>query len=648
MPQPTVPSPILDVRGSSRVKNRALNSDTEAQQSGGADKPESPSVRKRPWWYPDDGLVPRAPREVPVKRERDASPSKRAFTPVTSYTSRPPPPTSSTSSQSLSAGRAADATTTVRSASDPAMMSDLDARIQARINARAQVTRSLAQTAFAPVTPKETGLDAIIRAKIRARADSLGSPALGRPARLAAASPSALSSHHRPPRHLGSPQSRGHTSASPVNSGNAAGIAVRSGPAGGAKRSRQQDETQATSRPSQRASLVKILPRVPVPRVSTPLHARSSDKANLPTAPRLSSSLPANSWLGSMSSPADDLSARIAAKIRGRAVKAEARRLSLGTGAQVTTPLAPAIDPLTAKINAKIQARAQEQAERRLGQGFQSSQTLITESGSPAARLSESGMRSTQGPSPASGPAVIGARKAKADSAKTSNPKKRKSLKANNIKTEQVSAWAPPPGTLGLQGLAPGPSGSRDASPISPHMASPVSSRSGSGPDMPRRSQILSDSESSDSSPFFSPQSHHSRLSLSEQVSHTSTASVSDMLASSPGPFGRPSSPGPFGEPSSPGPLEGPSSPQSELTFLIPSSPQSTVSAAEATPPTADAAAAAATSAAHASLRSGWMHRSPERPGNGEREAKVTGKGVPSTPQLVRAGPRWTVTTPRR
>ncbi|EJT47933.1 hypothetical protein A1Q1_03168 [Trichosporon asahii var. asahii CBS 2479] len=634
MPQPIVPSSTPKVRRSSRVnKNRALNSDAQAQQSGGTGKLGSPSGRKRLGTQADGvsaqatNLVSQQPQQAPKKRKRVASTSKGTSTSVPDVR-RPPPPTSSTSNKGLSTGK--DKAATLRLTGDPARMSDLDARIQAKINARAQVALSLAQIPPAPVTPKDTGLEAIIRAKIRARADSLGSSSVYSPAAPTATSPSVPSSHHRPLRLLGSPGSGGISGASPGNSDHPpAGTPRTSDQARSAKRSKRQQETQTTPR---RTVYVEIPRRARISRVSTQPSARSPDKADVPL-PQVPSSLPADTGGGSGSSPTDTLSSRIAAKIRDRAEKAEARRLSLGTGSQVTTPPAPAMDTLTAKIHAKIQARAKEQTERRMSQDFQTAQTLITESGSPVARLSESGTRSTHGASPASGPAHVGARRAKADNAKTSNPKKRKSQNANDINTQQGSAWAPPPGPLGSKGLAPGPRGSRDASLVSPHMASPVSPGSRSGPDAFRRSLPLSDSESSESSPF-SPQPQRTQSSLSKQASRTSSASVSDILASSPGPFG------------------GLSSPQSEMTFLIPSSPPSpppiaTASAAETSTSTAETAAAAATSAAHANVRSRWRHRSPERPGSAEHAAKDTGKGAVSTPQLVRAGPRWTVTTPR-
>lgn len=635
MPQPIVPSSQPNVRRSSRVnKNRALNSDAQAQQSGATGTPGSPSRRKRP--EPHTGSVqtvpaqatnpvPHAPQQSPAKRRRVASTSKTSkgtSTPAAHKTDRPPPPTLSASNQGLAAGKTSNEAAAARSAGQPARMSDLDARIQAKINARAQVAHRLAQTPPTSATPKDRALDAIIRAKIQARADTLGSPSAGSPAALATASPSASTSHHRPPRLLGSPGSRGIAGASPGISGHAAAAAGTSGPAGRPKRSERQHETQARPGLPRRSVYVEIPRRAPLPRVSTQLNARSSDKANLPP-PQLSSSLPSDAWLGSGSSPADNLSARIEAKIRARAEKAEARRLSLEASAQVTTPSAPAMDALTAKIHAKIQARAKEQAERRLSQGIQSAQTLIRESGSPAARLSESGTRSALGPPPASGPVLVGARRAKADSAKTGNPKKRKSRNTNDVDTQQVSARAPPSVPLGLEGLAPDPHRSRDVSLVSPQMASPVPPGSTSGPGAARRSLILSDSESTDTSSAFSPRG--TRPSQSEQVSRTSSASVSDILASSPGPFS-------VGLPS----------PPSEMTFLIPSSPSAaTETAAEASTSAGESETAAATTTAHA--RSRWMHRSPTR----RAHENVTGVGAASTPQLVRAGPRWTVTTPR-
>lgn len=563
--------------------------------------------------------APTRPTQKPTKRRRIVSSSKGGPSPASDITN-PPPPTLKASNQGISTGAATYAAVTAGSAGQPRSPNNLDALIRAKIDARAQMAQSPAQTHSA----SKDRMDAIIREKIKARASMLRSPSLASPATPASSSPNASSGHHRPPRLLGSPRSGGIEHASPGISGQAEGVAGSNGPTAPAKRSKRRRGTEGISDQSRQSCDVGTLQGLRGPQTHQ-LNARSSDKADAPP-PQVSSSVPTGAWPSSGSNPADDLSARIEAKIRARAEKAEHHRLSLEASKQVTTPPAPAADALTAKINAKIQARAREQAVRQgqaIQAGVQARQTSIMESGSSVARRVASGTTSGLERPSASVPVPTGARVAKTTTAKAKEPKPRTS-RTKVVKHSAVSARAPPSGPLGLEGLAAGPRRSRDAGSVAPHMAPPVSPGSASGPGVFRRSLILSDSESSDSSSPLSPSRQHSQQSQLQQVSRTSSASVSDILASSP--VRR---------------AVGPSSPPSEMSFMMPSSPPPATEAAaeEAHSPRVEIAAATST----AQQRSQWMHRSPML---AQRAATVTGRGVSTTPQLVRTGPRWTVKTP--
>lgn len=594
----TATGPDARARHSGTIGVLRGSSKTEGVRSYTSSLMAEPTQARRP----ERGL----PGQKPAKRRRIASTSKAKSVPISEITN--PLSTLTASEQGSSMEIPTYATVAGCSAGKPVTRGSLDAIIQAKVEARARIARNLAQTS---PTPKDR-LDAIIRAKVQARADTLRSPSVATPATPTTASSSASSRHLRPPRLPNSPASGGLEGSDSGVSGSTSEVVGLDGLPSRVVRSRRARPEKVTSeQPRQSVSQPSSQP------------AHQSDKAKAPP-PQVSSSVPTEAWPRSGSCPTDDLSARIQAKIRARAEKAEHRRLSLGAGVHVTTTPPPAMDALTAKIHAKIQARAKAQAER-LSQAADSAPASTTESVMRAARLSESRTVPALEPPSTSGSTLIGTSTTKTDNAKPKYSKQRKTRRHTGVDEDSAYARAPPPEHLSSEGLAAGPR-SCDAGPTFPHMTLTASAnRDDSGPDMFRLVSILSsDSESSDPMSLPSLRSQRRQPSLSHEASRTSSASVSDMLASSPGPYTG----------------GGLSSPPSEMTFLIPSSPPPAATAKD--PDASMSAADIASEAMPADLTSRWMHLSPAH------TATVTSKNVvSSTPRLNRAGPRWTVTTPR-